>query len=202
MAFHGIGSSSGSIDCARPLLGSTSISAAASRTSSLATSNCDGVLQQEALQHPVGAKTDDRLVGPGHADVGHERGAVGQDALVGGRHVGVGAEHRRHRGRRGSQPIACFSLVASAWKSTMITLTLPASAGDQPVGLVERRVERRHEDLAFEVDGRDRDARRRLADVEPAARGCRSDSWRDAGCWRARRGAAAPPSCPRCGCRW
>ena len=41
--YHSALSSSGSIDCARPLLGSISISAAASRTSSLATSNCDGV---------------------------------------------------------------------------------------------------------------------------------------------------------------
>ena len=54
------------------------------------------------------------------------------------------------------QPMATFSLVASAWKSTKITLAVILS--EQVVGGVERIVGAAHEDLAHEVQDRVRQA--------------------------------------------
>ena len=84
MAFHGIGNSSGSIDCARPLW----IDLDQRRGQpDVVLGDLELRRRAQAPQHPVGAKTDDRLVGPGHPDIGQERGAVAQDAGHHGRHV-------------------------------------------------------------------------------------------------------------------
>ena len=166
MAFHGIGNSSGSIDCARPLADRPrSAPRPAGRRPwrpRTATACAAGAAA------PGRCEADDRLVGPviptsvmGAVPLGRMRASA----------VGTWCRCRAPPSATTSrcQPIACFSLVASAWKSTRITLTLPARPATSLSASSNWRVEGRHEDLAFEVDGGDRDARRRLADVQTAA---------------------------------
>ena len=91
----------------------------------------------------------------------------GQHARVGGGHVGVGAEHRRDP----AVEMPAHRLLLAGGLGVEVDqdhLDLVGETVDQTVGLLERRVERRHEDLPFEVDGGDRDPGRGLADVEPA----------------------------------
>ena len=75
------------------------------------------------------------------------------------------------------QPIAIFSLVASAWKSTMMTRVLARIASISLQDHRERIVDRRHEDAAHHVDDADRAAVARLRDDTSRGPARRRGSW-------------------------
>ena len=202
---HAAGSPPGisrrSMPRARPLSSSTSTSTAGEAHVALGDLEARRSMHQEAVQHLVDPEADDRLVGPGHADVAEEGGALRQHALVGGRHVGVGADHR-------ADPA-----VEIEAQRLLLAGRLGVEVDEDHLHLRRQRRSSRsaarkgessglHEHLPLEVDHRHRHAGRASRRRERRARGCRPGSWPGAGCAASRvEQGRRPPSCPRCGCR-
>ena len=80
---------------ARPVCSSASTITAFSRGLPVAVSNRAGSAVRKRPSAACDLDADDRIVRPGHADVGQVGGALRQDALVGGLHVRVRADDRR-----------------------------------------------------------------------------------------------------------
>ena len=77
-----------------------------------------GVFCEEAADRLLLVHAEDGIVVAAHAGIGHDRrcrraGSAGRRSAR-----GYGCRRRGWRGRRDDRPNACFSLVASAWKST------------------------------------------------------------------------------------
>ena len=107
-------------------------------------------LQRLGRVHP-----QHQFVVAAHADVGLTNAVPrGRTRCVSCGRVGMGADHAARPPVDDDSPCACFSLVASAWKSTRMA----SAASLEPTGLdlalhgAERAVELRHEDEAHGVD--------------------------------------------------
>jgi hypothetical protein len=72
----------------------------------------------------AGLHPDHRVVVAAHAGIGQIGGAARQQLRIRGRHMGVGADTALARPSQ-KWPIAIFSDVASAWKSTNAACTCP-----------------------------------------------------------------------------
>ena len=133
----------------------------------------DRHLGAEALQRLLPADPEHARPRAGHADVGDERGA--RAGAPGRRRSARGCGCRRRPPARPSrcQPIATFSEVTSAWKSTKNASASPLEALEQRVGLGERRARRAQLDLADQVDHADPRPRRPRRSCG-RGRGCRS----------------------------
>ena len=107
---------------------------------------------EEALEDHLGFDADDGIVRAAHADIGLVGGAVGsmRSSAV-GMWVCVPSTAVTRPSRY--QPSATFSLVASAWKSSRMTLAPDArNFSEQVVGVAEGVVAGAHEDAALQVD--------------------------------------------------
>ena len=125
---------------------------------------------EEPAERRLDGDADDRVVRPGHADVGEVGGALSAGSARRPSARGCGCRATAVTRPSRCQPIATFSEVASAWKSTMMTRALARSASISRSDDRERIVERRHEDAAHHVDHADRLAGAGASEIAAAAR--------------------------------